>query len=195
MSMPVYEEVMNPEAVATLERERLQGMPRWRVKASRRFLVTGSRRWDDRETIFAALTEVYGQFCVGDDGRVVRVILVHGASPSVKIEGVIYPGADQLAQDWAEALGIRFERYPADWTTLGRRAGPRRNQTMVEQEIFVCVAFPRPPLPGHGWGTEDCVKRALRKKIPVINYGTVAVAGVQPQRVGEWTRGTKIDSG
>jgi len=189
MSLPVHEEVINSDAVAALERERLQGMPRWRVTSSRRFLVTGSRMWNDRETIFAALTEVYGQYCVGEDGRLVRVILVHGASRPVKINEILYPGADQLAQEWAEAIGVRFERYPADWDVLGKRAGPARNQNMVEQEIFICVAFPQPPLPGHGWGTEDCVKRALRKKIPVINYGTVPVAGVQPQRVGQWHAG------
>jgi hypothetical protein len=68
-------------------------------------------------------------------------------------------GADRLAHDWAIRHGVVVTRYPADWS-LGRKAGPLRNQHMLEdfKPDFV-VAFPG------GRGTADMVKRAKEARI------------------------------
>jgi hypothetical protein len=46
-------------------------------------------------------------------------------------------GADRMARDWADMVGIPVARYPitpAEWSELGNAAGPIRNQRMLELE-------------------------------------------------------------
>ena len=64
-------------------------------------------------------------------------------------------GADTLGIEWAEARGIEVGRFPADWDTHGRAAGPIRNQRMLDEgKPDLVVAFPG------GRGTADMVRRA-----------------------------------
>lgn len=75
-------------------------------------------------------------------------------------------GADALAKKWAEGSDIACETMIADWDLHGKRAGPIRNQAMVDRVVtlrkeqllgdydIVCVAAPG------GHGTADCVRRA-----------------------------------
>lgn len=96
-----------------------------------RILITGSRDWDDWQTLTRAMFEA-----VDDYGL---VTVVHGACPT---------GADAMA-DWVgthllphlEVVGTAVERYPADWGTLGKRAGFVRNKAMVDMGADVCLAF------------------------------------------------------
>lgn len=75
--------------------------------------------------------------------------------PTVIVHGFA-PGADTCANTVARKHGIECRRYPADWTTHGRAAGPIRNRAMFKAEhrpdepIDVCLAFP-----GTGKGTHD----------------------------------------
>jgi hypothetical protein len=88
-----------------------------------RILVTGSRDWEDRDTLWGALNNTASQ---------VGVTLVHGDCPT---------GADHMAQEWAECQpDVTVERYPADWSE-GKSAGPRRNRVMVDLGADVCLAF------------------------------------------------------
>lgn len=88
-----------------------------------RILITGSRTWDDRETILDALAE-HTKF--GD-------VLISGACPQ---------GADRLCEDlWYE--GGAIERHPADWNKHGKRAGFIRNSEMVNLGADICLAFIR----------------------------------------------------
>lgn len=82
--------------------------------------------------------------------------LVHGAAK----------GADELAGLWASSrrLGSIIE-FPANWDKHGRRAGPIRNQEMIETKPDMVVAFPG------GTGTADMVKRAKQHGIPVQIIG------------------------
>ncbi|MEV4127071.1 SLOG family protein [Nocardia sp. NPDC049707] len=115
---------------------------------TRRLLVTGSRDWHDRKTIRDALVQAWRDLQPGP------IILVHGAAR----------GADQIAADiWASG-GLEDEPHPADWKGDGRKAGPIRNQHMVDLGADLCVAFPI----GDGWsGTRDCMERARKAGIPV----------------------------
>lgn len=71
-------------------------------------------------------------------------------------------GADQLAREWAEAQGIPVLEMRADWKKHGRKAGPMRNQSMIDLSApDLVVAFPG------GRGTADMVRRAKKAKIPV----------------------------
>lgn len=118
----------------------------------RRVLVTGSRKWRDRKTLY----EVLGKELVKNG----NFILVHGACPT---------GADDMADQWAlwsmlyPGMDIRVEKYPADWSK-GKSAGPLRNQQMVDLGADICYAFPT----DDSKGTLDCIRRARVAKIPVV---------------------------
>jgi hypothetical protein len=72
-------------------------------------------------------------------------------------------GADSLAELWARRHGIQTVAYPADWETLGRAAGPLRNQRMlVEERPDVVVAFPG------GSGTANMVRLAEEAGVLVL---------------------------
>ena len=66
------------------------------------------------------------------------------------------PGADMLAAEVAQELGIPARAYPADWRKHGRAAGPIRNQLMLDDgKPDIVVAFPG------GKGTADMIRRAM----------------------------------
>jgi hypothetical protein len=107
-----------------------------------RLIVCGGRGYADRDAVFAVLDRVHGE-------RGVRGIIEGGAT-----------GADALARAWAAERGVRCVTVPADWT-LGRRAGPLRNATMVAMRPDGVVAFPG------GRGTADCCAQARAAGIKV----------------------------
>lgn len=71
------------------------------------------------------------------------------------------PGADLLAKRWAEARGKEVVTCHALWKELGKKAGPMRNQFMVDVGADLVVVFPG------GRGTADLVRRAEKAGIPV----------------------------
>lgn len=72
-------------------------------------------------------------------------------------------GADALAIEAAEELGIPMRLFPADWKKHGRAAGPIRNGEMLREfKPDVVWAFPG------GRGTADCVRQAKALGIPVV---------------------------
>lgn len=133
-----------------------------------RILVTGSRNWTDARLIHAALA----QFAAPG------AVVVHGGAP----------GADTLAARAAADLGLTVEAHPADWVrcvpdcpprhrktapypwhgTYCPAAGSRRNQAMVDLGADVVLGFPL----GRSTGTRDCMRRAARAGIPVVDMAT-----------------------
>lgn len=74
-------------------------------------------------------------------------------------------GGDSLGVAWANELGILVDAYPiskADWKTLGKAAGPIRNQQMLDEGKPDAVLA----LPG-GNGTAHMVEIAQKAGIPV----------------------------
>ncbi|QFG10437.1 DprA-like DNA processing chain A [Mycobacterium phage Anthony] len=120
----------------------------------RRILITGSREWEGRTTVWSALNQELIEFG--------RLTIVHGAAR----------GADDIADRWAwgarqDGYQVEIERYPADWNTLGKRAGTIRNQEMVDLGADVCHAFPL----RSSVGTWHCMRAATRAGIQVVNHG------------------------
>lgn len=116
-----------------------------------RILVTGSRRWKLAGKLEYELTRAIAQFNDGD------VTVIHGSCPS---------GADRLADNWVRSVfgsdlgnGIKLEIHHADWSGLGRKAGPLRNRAMVEAGADVCLAFLTPDSVG-GSMTADMAEKA-----------------------------------
>lgn len=112
----------------------------------KRILITGSRNWSDRETIQNALKP----FAYHD------AVLVSGACPS---------GADAIAEEIWEAWGFPVERHPANWS-FGKKAGPKRNQQMVDLGADLCLAFRK----DYSRGTTHCANAATMAGIPTIWY-------------------------
>jgi hypothetical protein len=73
-------------------------------------------------------------------------------------------GADTLGERYAEECGWELERYPADWKTYGKRAGPIRNSQMLrEGKPDLVVAFRGP----NSRGTQNMIDQARKAGIPV----------------------------
>lgn len=109
-----------------------------------RVLICGGRSYDDMEAVAFNL------------GRLKPTQIAHGGAH----------GADALAHAWAVKNGIESITYSADWKALGKKAGPMRNQVMIDDfRPHIVIAFPG------GSGTADCIRRAKRANCTVITVG------------------------
>lgn len=107
-----------------------------------RVIVCGSRKWRDRDKIVARLADLPGD-----------TVVVHGNAA----------GADRIAHQEAQKLGLLVEPHPADWRQYGKAAGPMRNEDMAAVGADLCIAF----WDGTSAGTADMIRRADRRGIPV----------------------------
>lgn len=114
----------------------------------RRVIITGSRDWHCRQLASRVVTHLMNRHWEGG------LIIVHGAAP----------GVDSAFADACNDLGVIQEPHPADWNKFGKRAGPLRNQAMIEAGADLCLAF-HPKL-STSKGTGDMVRRALKAGIP-----------------------------
>lgn len=126
-------------------------------------LVCGGRDYQNKARVFAFLDYI-AKVAKEDDDETIEAI-VHGGCD----------GADYLAEEWAHARGVQVEVYLADWKTHGKKAGPMRNQRMInEAKPDICIAFPG------GRGTADMVRRARAADVPTMTvkdgqlYATLA---------------------
>lgn len=121
-------------------------------------LVTASRRWTDAGIIRIALAEL----AVGPGDT-----LINGDAP----------GGDRLASRAGADRGMTLELHPCEgrcklcgldhnWTAVGKRAGPIRNQMMVDRGPDICLAFPT----AESVGTLDCIERAKKACVPVTVF-------------------------
>lgn len=113
-----------------------------------RIVICGGRNYSDAETLRRVLDGLHAVAGI-------KEIATGGAK-----------GADQLAEEWARAVGVDSRVYLADWEQYGRSAGPRRNRVMLtEFAPDIVVSFPG------GRGTSDCVRQAIALKILVYGPG------------------------
>lgn len=110
-----------------------------------RLLITGSRTWTDKDTIWAALRNYKAQFT--------QPVLISGHCPM---------GADAIAEIAAKELGYAIELYPARWRLYGKSAGFRRNALMVSRDITHCFAFIR----NNSAGATHCLGLVNAANIP-----------------------------
>jgi hypothetical protein len=110
-----------------------------------RVLVCGGRHYNDRDALFKYLDKTL----VGGE-----VAICHGGAS----------GADALADAWAKARGVPCTPYPANWKKYGRRAGPIRNQRMLDDfDPALVIAFPG------GRGTADMISKAQDHGVTVFD--------------------------
>lgn len=121
-----------------------------------RVLVCGGRDYADVEQFVSVVKPLKEQYTWPYDpcGRSARCYM--------EIVSGMAPGADSLAARFARAYHLKLHEFPADWT-LGRKAGPIRNQRMIDEgKPDLVVAFPG------GRGTADMVSRARKAGIRVV---------------------------
>ena len=106
-------------------------------------LVCGDRNWRDLDKIRIRLA------ALGSD-----VTIVHGDCR----------GADRMAGFVGHQLGMKVIAVPAKWTTLGRAAGPIRNQAMIDMVPDLVLAFHSNL--SNSTGTVDTINRAKLARIP-----------------------------
>lgn len=108
-------------------------------------MVCGGRKYRDAKRVFLTLDRLHVDTPLS--------LLVHGGAN----------GADSIAGAWAAAAGVKCEVCEANWAEYGRKAGPMRNQAMIDiYEPRLVVAFPG------GRGTADMVMRAVMAGVNVL---------------------------
>lgn len=131
----------------------------------RNFLYLEGEAWEkrkleaekERSFLAKALSEIDQQF-----GPFTNIL--HGGAK----------GADHLAAEWARDHGKNVICVAADWDSLGKAAGPARNQKMLdEHHPEMVVAF------SGGKGTMDMLERSLKTDALVIQFRKTPKAGEQ----------------
>lgn len=77
------------------------------------------------------------------------------------------PGADKLAEQWADLHNIPVTVFKADWEKFGRSAGPKRNHDII-MNCDECIAF----WDGESTGTKHSIGlcKKYNKPVRVISY-------------------------
>jgi len=135
----------------------------------RLLLVTGGRGFLDQRLV--------GQVLDGELRRVGpdRLWLLQGGAG----------GADRLAREWASRRAVPCLTMHAHWDRAGLRAGPERNQWMVDLANRLIGEWPQAEptmqvlaiaFPG-GKGTADMVRRCRDNDIEVVEIAPLAGEG------------------
>jgi hypothetical protein len=123
----------------------------------RRLLITGTRYgWHPDHLAQALAAGYHAIVTLHPQAAFDGVVLVHGDADGVD---------RQAAARW-ESEGLPTEAHPADWARYGKRAGPIRNQEMVDLGADLCIGF----VHEKSIGTRDCLQRAEMKDIPIIRH-------------------------
>ncbi len=108
-------------------------------------VVSGSRDWEDeqrvRDELDFYINKEKDEILVGDQR-----------------------GVDRMTKNWAYENGIKYHTYEAEWNKYGKKAGPIRNQRMVNDGDKL-IAFSLI----HSKGTKDTIKKAENKGMLVTS--------------------------
>ena len=84
---------------------------------TKRVVIAGCRDYNNYDE-----AKPYIDYCLSNVRKENNIVIVSGCAS----------GADAIGERYAEENGFKVEKYPADWKTYGRSAGPRRNKQMAE---------------------------------------------------------------
>ena len=90
----------------------------------KRIVIAGSRDYLDYDE-----AKKYIDICLESIDKKHKIIILSGGAK----------GADALGERYAIENNIELEKYPAEWSKYGRKAGPIRNRRMAELcDIVIC---------------------------------------------------------
>ena len=113
----------------------------------KRVVIAGSRDYNNYDE-----AKPYIDFCLSNIRKENNIVIVSGCAS----------GADAIGERYAEENGFRLEKYPADWKTYGRSAGPRRNKQMAEvSDLVICFWDEK------SRGTKSMIDYAIKCNKPV----------------------------
>ncbi len=107
---------------------------------TKRVVIAGCRDYNNYDE-----AKNYIDFCLSNIRKESTIIIVSGCAS----------GADAIGERYAKENGFKVEKYPADWKTYGKSAGPRRNNQMAEISNFVICFWD-----GKSKGTMSMIKYA-----------------------------------
>lgn len=111
-----------------------------------KIVIAGSRKYNNYEE-----AKEFIESCIKDD------------SPHVIMSGGCR-GADKLGERYAEEKGYELRCFAAEWSRLGKAAGPLRNKIMAEEaDVVICF------WDGKSSGTKSMIElaRALGKSVVI----------------------------
>ena len=89
---------------------------------TKRVVIAGCRDYNNYDE-----AKPYIDYCLSNVRKENNIVIVSGCAS----------GADAIGERYAEENGFEVEKYPADWKTYGRSAGPKRNKQMAEVSDYV----------------------------------------------------------
>lgn len=114
---------------------------------TKRVVIAGCRNYTNYDE-----AKTYIDFCLSNIRRENNIVIVSGGAC----------GADAIGERYAEENGFAIEKYPADWKTYGRCAGPKRNKQMAEiSDYVICFWDRKSP------GTRSMIEYARKYKKPL----------------------------
>ena len=120
---------------------------------TKRVVIAGCRDYNNCDE-----AKLYIDYCLSNIRKENNIVIVSGCAS----------GADAIGERYAQENGFKVEKYPADWETYGKSAGPRRNKQMAEVSDFVICFWDM-----KSKGTKsmiECAKRLDKPvKIKIIN--------------------------
>lgn len=81
-------------------------------------------------------------------------------------------GVDALGERWALERRVRVTRFPADWSTHRRFAGPYRNHEMAEYADALVLVWD-----GKSKGSADMLRQAQGRGLPIFEAVVSASGG------------------
>lgn len=115
-------------------------------------IIAGGRNFNDYER----LKRDCDKLLINKRNMGYRIIIISGTAK----------GADTLGEQYAKEKGYEVLRFPADWTTYGKKAGYIRNVEM-SQHADACICF----WDNFSRGTRHMIEIARKKEIPTrISY-------------------------
>lgn len=113
----------------------------------KRVVIAGCRDYKNYDD-----AKVYIDFCLSNIRKENTIIIVSGCAT----------GADAIGERYAMENGFNIERYPADWKTYGKGAGPKRNRIMAEISDYVICFWD-----GKSKGTNSMIEYAKKFNKPI----------------------------
>ena len=124
-----------------------------------RIIIAGSRHITDYQVLKNVMNRIFR------DRNTRNLTVISGTAA----------GADQLGEEFAKRNQLKLCRFPADWETYGRAAGPKRNEEMARFAVSdrsegILVAL----WDGKSPGTKNMISTAKKYGLEthVIHVGT-----------------------